>query len=116
MEDQLISFETAKLAKEKGFREGNHRYRCANDKVSYIYDEDGFDPEVYLIASTQSLLQRWLREKHQIDIDVSCDYERENWFSGYRKKGYKYNHLPSRHSTYEEALERSLRESLKLIS
>ena len=41
MKDQLVKFETAKLAKEKGF-EGPH----------------------LVLLPTQSLLQRWIREKH----------------------------------------------------
>jgi Mg2+/Co2+ transporter CorB len=50
MTDQLISFETAKLAKEKGF---NIKHYWYND-----------------IRPTQSLLQKWLREKHGIHIVI----------------------------------------------
>ena len=34
-------------------------------KAEY-YDEDGYNPEVYLIAPRQSDVQKWLREVHKI--------------------------------------------------
>lgn len=70
MTEQLISFETAKLAKEKGF-----------NIPSYVYQQDGrYIPTItnigrdiiedardkYTYAPTQSLLQRWVWETHSI--------------------------------------------------
>ena len=71
MEEQLISFETAKLAKEKGFTYAYEFY----DKEGNIVDfgivggwTDCHD-ENYA-APTQSLLQKWLREKHDIHFEI----------------------------------------------
>jgi hypothetical protein len=57
MEDQLIGFETAKLAKEKGFdpRDLEAVAKHKDDGVAYV---------------TQSFLQKWLREKYEIAIHV----------------------------------------------
>lgn len=133
MEEQLISLETAKLAKEKGF----------NWKVRYSYGHTinphiAYPNEDYSIPSdfnspnagrnwkhlysapTQSLLQKWLREVHNIIVeplifdkgflekDKFCFQWRvynkiEDWFTG------------SEYKTYEEALEKGLSQALKLI-
>lgn len=107
MEDQLISFETAKLAKEKG----------------YLYE-----------MSTQSLLQKWLREEHKLEVLVSFSPDwkwndedeclcvnmgyRVDWgFVGVYKKYEKESYPLERYGfkSYEEALEIGLQEALKLI-
>lgn len=54
MEEQLISKETAVLVKEKGFDLNNHL-------------KNGNPP-------TQSLLQKWLREKHNLYICISAEF------------------------------------------
>ena len=71
MEEQLITFETAKLAKEKGF----------NWKVSLHYESNGnrfFDKvecnfnnvELICSAPTQSLLQKFIRETRDVHIEI----------------------------------------------
>lgn len=92
MEKQLISFETAKLAKEKGFDE----------------------------APTQSLIQKWLREKHGIallcDIDTTLSWyykilplhELASYTGEFIRSKYVYQR-------YEDCLENGLIETLQLI-
>jgi len=65
MEDQLISFDTAKLAKEKGltYDEVGQSYSY-NGEFTYGRNDEHFYP-----APTQSVLQKWLREE-------------KNWFIG----------------------------------
>ena len=108
MEDTLITFETAKLAKEKGFE----------FKVVWEYIlgfKNNHERDKYL--PTQSLLQKWLREKHNIIVLV--DYE---GIDGYYYKYYyyinevkKYNASDKNYITFEEAYEIGLQEALKLI-
>ena len=79
MEEQLISYETAKLAKEKGFDEKVYReydksgyLRCTSKSADVVlgpYDELLKSTEYP--APTQSLLQRWLREVHNIEVLIS---------------------------------------------
>jgi len=129
--DTLIEFETAKLAKEKGF----------NWKVRYSYGHNinphlAYPKEDYSIATnfndsverynkslqdrlknlisapTKSLLQKWLREEH--DIFIYCVprgnvYPDIKWGNNISMRENNYYH------SYEEALEVGLQEALKLI-
>ena len=116
MKEQLVSFKTAKLAKDKGF----------NWKVSLHYESNGncfFDKvecnfnnvELICSAPTQSLLQKWLREVHNIHITVTS-ISQESWQYHIQKPkdklGDNYN---EDYENYEEALEDGLQEALKLI-
>lgn len=126
MEEQLISFETAKLAKEKGFggkelttlngyfRGGILCNIPCNNKSDFCH-EDEFS------APTQSLLQKWLREIYNIHIivyimensngSVYYDFGLKqviNWLTDKSSK-------PREFLTYEEALEVGLQKALKLI-
>jgi len=118
MHETLISFKTAKLAKEKGF-----------DKI-VIASRKG--KEMILHCPTQSLLQKWIREAHNIFLTIYCDchgkydyhmydvniskqcgvnLENQVDESGCFEIGqniYKFN-------SYEEALEEGLYEILKII-
>ena len=105
MKEQLISFETAKLAKEKGFN-----IKIYKNTIDYE-----------LNPPTQSLLQKWLREVHKIhiEIEIAADEELVNiipfiyQISIYKQKeGYFPRDF---YNTYEEALEEGLLEALKLI-
>ena len=138
MEEQLISFETAKLAKEKGFEEFVSycylkdkklygTYSLMNEDDSAFIDiMDGNELENHnssdfdrYSAPTQSLLQKWLREKHHLIIIVAYQYEYDS--TSYSYWIYKENNsLPINQwvndlNTYEEALEMGLQEALKLI-
>jgi len=138
MTDQLISFETAKLAKEKGF-DGkcfggydtiryNHETGCEkyNTHPRWLHSDGKYESLSYrtketvniscILAPTQSLLQKWLREKHKIIVligflDFSDD---DNYF-------YSLINHPRElqedeyYKTYEEALEQGLYQSLLLI-
>ena len=125
MEEQLISFETAKLAKEKGFipsdgitcksylQDGRVGYQTIWDlDLKYTCLED------HIIAVTQSLLQKWLREKYSIYAESRYN-ETFNYFEDYV---FYNNNYPKPtciqkdvHSTYEIGLEFALIEALNLI-
>lgn len=164
MEDSLINFETAKLAKEKGFNKlcyawfyiflkgsvklkkhykiadiileedevheliGGQHGKTINEKYSNSEDQ----PHI-LARPTQSLLQRWLREVHKINVESNylpniqkyrCLYKpmilipkeelRKNGVISLHNEMKKYyNNL--NYNTYEEALEIGLQEALKLV-
>lgn len=121
MEEQLISFETAISAKEKGFFNGGLR-DYYDIKGNLIYKDNHNKFISYDIsAPTQSLLQKWLRERHKIyilvyvmedsDGSIYFDYGLKqivNWLSDKSCE-------PNMFKTYEEALEFGLKEALKLI-
>ena len=131
MEEQLITFETAKLAKEKGFPKLEVN---GYPKIATGYTKEGIetivmDRSYYYQAPTQSLLQKWLREKHNIEIQIftmgvfmdkstqpHSDFELSNGFNKYHFGG-NFDKTTSSlgYKTYEEALEKGLQESLKRI-
>jgi len=130
MKEELIVFETAKLAKEKGFN-----LKCYH-RVSFIWqdkpthylgnylDTNSENVDGMYSAPTQSLLQRWLREIHNIDVFINRDgmFKKESYcifihdnikdISRLRPLD---NDVFSGYFTYEEALEKGLQEALKLL-
>lgn len=128
MEEQLISFETAKLSKEKGLDwevdngYNNDSQLLCNDRQRELeYNYNGEEDRTS--APTQSLLQKWLRDVHNIDVIPTISkshkikrycfpkgdviiYENDKSFDTV----YKY------FDTYEEALEKGLQQALKLIN
>ena len=140
MEEQLISYNTAVLAKEKGFKELCFAaFHKSNDNISYfesgIMDQKNYfkfptmsngdkiavlqkDYIHTILRPTQSLLQKWLREIHNIDCAVIPVR-----FTGYIELGYYTyavkNIQPAknyRFDKWEDALTIALQESLKLIN
>ena len=86
MEDEIVSFETAMLLKEKGFNEPCSYYYENNDlyKLGYYHgDGTGFSrndapindrllcEEMQCTAPTQSLAQKWLRETRNITFNAN---------------------------------------------
>ncbi len=123
MENQLISFETAKLAKKKGFN-----IRCKAKyiilktktvfKINPVHRANTKKDNVILVP-TQSLLQKWLREKHNIHIALLPD---KKGLYGFTITLKNQNHTQSNRfeldeviGNYEEALEQGLIEALKLL-
>lgn len=122
MKEKRIEFETAKLANSKGF-----------DIETYELDYmvDGNYPgkqgacvscTTYIKCSTQTLLQKWLREVHNIAV-IPCfnDNVAEEYYYFIHTNTIKaYSNricsLPNKFNNYEEALEIGLFEALKLIN
>lgn len=87
MKEPLIDFETAKLAKEKGFNidtSSQRFYTLKRETTNYPgisqvgslrYTYDYWNPcfkqdNNYAYAPTQSVLQKWLRVEHNIQIEI----------------------------------------------
>lgn len=73
MKDKLIKFETAVLAEEKNFDITNwdlHDSKTYNEEGKLQLLNDTHLGITYYLAPTQSLLQKWLRDIHDIDITV----------------------------------------------
>jgi len=89
MIETLISLETAKLAKRKGFDEATWEYYYDKDLHSGALDngmirwnsDSEYSQELVCAAPTQSLLAKWLRDERGIKVLVdyigigSDDYE-----------------------------------------
>lgn len=127
MKEQVITFETAKLAKEKGFNL-NYPIECYNEDGSICLHYNAFSeritgkprPEVLYSAPTQSLLQKWLREVHKIIVEVNyTDCEFWQWVIFCKHLEVYYcgtNETDNVDLNREEALEIGLKEALKLIN
>lgn len=135
MEDTLISFQVAKLAKEKGFdvpcywycsykrKVPTHKQNFYPDigtgKLENFNEDKGSFYEKFSLP-TQSLLQKWLRDEYNIHIVVNFA-NKTQWFYDIKQIGltsgkeylYKSNYD---FLTFEEALEKGLQEALKLIN
>lgn len=144
MKEKLISFETAKLAKEKGYKGKiglGYKYRTGDyynhigvlngdcttlikDIIKAQVNKDFLNPINFNIsAPTQSLLQKWLREVHKIDLYIETvwsDFEKNTteyvpWIMYPKELDHLEDEEPIYYKTYEEALELALVEALNLI-
>lgn len=123
--EDYVSFEVAKLLKEKGFDKPCNGWYGRNGTMFYdIYRENhnsSFPDDARMSMPTLYEAQKWLREKHNIHLVTQCityhgpthhfDYKCEV-FSFNRNRGYRVANI--RH-TYEETLNLGILEALKLI-
>lgn len=123
MKEQLITFETAKLAKEKGFAictTNCYDYRDYNNKIHpelWKTEYRNFGVEM-IFAPTQSLLQKWLRDVYYCHVWVEPFYN-DGWHylchvsmsDGYYYKFYPEDDLDA----WVDLLEKGLQKALKLI-
>lgn len=155
MKEQPISFETAKLAHEKGYS-SDRRYEDKGGyvlqdctvvkpgipdpfeekweegkyfkKEPYLAEEDRYQQQrkrnVLIWAPTQAFLQKWLRKKHNLYVEAPINtHTSEKAFTwkifGKRHKTDVFWCLKDsngvEYSSYEEALEEALKETLTLI-
>ena len=136
MEEQLISFETAKLAKEKEFpqsRKAKGKFRDDGSIENLGIGGAMLDTcKEWYERPTQSLLAKWLREEHEkyVHVEVWRNMDHCNEYTGiitkpayikplYDKTNRGLDIMESKavsfKHTYEEALENALIEALKLI-
>jgi len=117
MKEQLISFKTAKLAKEKGLDIPNsgYYYNKKGDKIMNNLLDKFLWGGKYSV-STQSLLQKWLREEKGIVILLYLyDRDREDIFSYEIIRRINILKCETPYLSYEKALEKGLQKALKLI-
>ncbi|MCL1615087.1 hypothetical protein M3090_01505 [Bacteroides sp. ET71] len=120
IEEQFVSFDTAKMLKEAGFdvpctsqyTEG----KCIwNVGYPYNFNQDEFGYS----RPTHALAGRWLREVYNVAIYSLYDDDMEQWF--YVVDAFTKNPVingfqsGSEYDDYESAFEDGLREAIKLI-
>lgn len=133
MRDQLISIETAKLAKEKGFNEQcdyawfnapiiGHKKRLTKIKRTrnsyyteqYKVHKEHLELKYVWLACTQSLLQKWLRDEHQIIVTIMFELDCYEVLIDNKFHTGSFG-VGDTFETYEEALEFGLVSALSLI-
>ena len=112
MTEELITLETAKLLKQKGFKQ--RKYLINVSTLHHCYK--------YLSVPPQSVAQKWLRETKNLHIEIyrnACGYgyaivkaNNGTWMEDDDAKG---PNDGGNWDTYEEALEAGIFEALKLI-
>lgn len=112
MTEELVTLETAKLLKEKGFQQG--KYLINVSTLFHCYK--------YLSVPPQSVVQKWLRETKNLHI---CIYNNASGYGYEISKADNGTHIINDLSdgpndsglwdTYEEALEVGIQEALKLV-
>lgn len=133
IEEQYVSFDTAKLLKEAGFdapcrgiyrayRMGNsvfREYDRKNTKDDLCWNtEDGFQYEY--LAPTQALAARWLREAHGIHVFSFFQYHTQRWVYYVANLSAPCAEIgmifsENDYDNYENAMEDGLREAIKQI-
>lgn len=102
MTEQLITLETAEQALLRGF-----------DWIRGLGKLDMMGQE---ILCSQSLLQKWLRDEHKIDINIDRGGKEGHYIVFIHRYGYIYEgDGPKLFSSYEEALEEGLKQALLLL-
>lgn len=128
MKLELISFETAKLAKEKGFNHPVNDYYMGSGRVFSSLNPENHNKEPITkekySSPTQHLLQKWLREVHGINIDIYSNTNMHSYFLSVINR-YKPNDATATikddegfikdFASYEQALEHGLKEALNMI-
>lgn len=112
MTEELVTLETAKMLREKGFQQ--RKYFINVSTLHHCYK--------YLSVPPQSVAQKWLRETKNLHIEIyrnACGYgyaimkaNNGTWMEDDDSKG---PNDGGKWDTYEEALEAGLQEALKLI-
>ncbi len=125
LEEDYCSYEVARLLEEKGFDEPCIRHWDCDDHSLYGYNDipisnselqaneyNGFS------APSQSMAMKWLREEHNIFIQISAVLQDQPFGLHYRPSVQDY-HAYARHDnfseyvTYEEAVEAALKYCLE---
>lgn len=123
MQEQIISFKTAELAREKGFCNSGKmmgyvtKFYRPSTQTLLSYGRTGRSKISDLIyAPTQDLLQKWLREVHNIHITIFSKSQ-ESWMYRITKKGQSLEEglYGEDFYLYDEAREEALFQSLKLL-
>lgn len=120
IEEQYVSFETAKLLKEAGF----------DVPCLCCYTSDGEKEETHIPINhnfgsdysrpTQALAARWLREVHKLHVFAKRTYEyaldKFSWGYYIQNSDYEYcKNFEIGFDKCEQAIEEGLREAIKLI-
>lgn len=127
--EDYVSFEIAKLLKEKGFPQNPYicntaytlRGKLSNNAKSFAhnfaeFDKCGIKPITYSMAPTLQMAMKWLREVHNIFICIVLLEDIDGYgftVENIINKKYIATSKNDEYSTYEQAVEAALKYSLE---
>lgn len=127
IEEAYVSFETAKLLKEKGFDalcttfyyvdtptgKVIHQFQNDENEVHYV---DINEYPCAILAPTQSLVMRWLREIYKLHITIFSSSQ-ESWMYRITKQHQKFEdgEYDEDFVTYEDAVEAAIKFCLEKL-
>lgn len=123
--EEYVSFDTANMLKEAGFKEPcrcmydlspNREYKLYQNLIGDYMVSENYYSQTYILAPSQALAARWLREEHHISILLTplLDGWMVDLFN-IEKFQYILCNQDTDVDTYEEALEDGLQEVLRAI-
>ena len=80
IEEQFVSFDTARLLKEAGFDEVCRYAYYTTGHKAVMHERNNMLSPGYISCPTQALAARWLREKFGIHIFANYFFEDGTWF------------------------------------
>lgn len=122
IQEDYVSFEVAKLLKEKGFHEpciATYNLTTKDFAVEEIYQDWTTCWKTYVSAPTHQMAMKWLREKYNKHCDMGYDLDLEWYFQiiglkeiveyDYPEPKYYHAENETGFKTYEEAVEAALK-------
>lgn len=116
--DEIVTYEVAMLAKEKGFNEYVEAFYAEDCNIPHTQGPEKWNEyKGRYAAPTQSLLQRWLREEKGVIIELKYSDDTESFrpfwsWCIYNNLGITIE-IGDSSSTYELALEDALKYALE---
>ena len=119
--EDYVSFEIAKLLKEKGFNEVIAGYYRPNGKFGHIIggmfnSEKQFIKDECCSAPTLQMAMKWLREVYNFHIWVEPSHDKEGLYNAHVKVDWWSNNWAGvGYNTYEKAVEAAIEYCLKIL-
>lgn len=119
MSIEYVSFEVAKLLKQKSFYWACHAYY---DRDGFLYinpistiNADDEIPDSCIACPTYFMAQRWLREKEDIHIVIECKPDRQYYYKiYYLDAGSLISQSNKCWDSYERTLNEAILEAFKI--
>lgn len=122
MKEQLITFETAELANKKGFDWiiSDDKFYDYSGQLDFTFQgyREGVTENGRTPAPTQSLLQKWLYEKHTIWVQSNPEFNANEMMGiNVSISSWRFPFISVKYGGYDvyEGLEIGLQEALKLL-
>lgn len=118
IKEAFVSFEIAKLLKEKGFNEpciATYNSTTKKFHVEELYLDWSTQWESYISVPTHQMTMAWLREVYNIFIIIEPYSNTSCYFSLWEDDNYYENPLRKSFPSYEETVEQALKYVLEKI-